>query len=103
VIVGTIFIQCRHQLVGGRFSIQSARERLPTKFTANWCSTWVMVHGLREARAISVPDLWSMTGGDVQVDNLQQHQQSGEANNFAIVALAERSIGYARVSICRLT
>jgi hypothetical protein len=62
-----------------------------------------MVHGLREAQAISSPDLWSMTGVHVQVDNLQQHQQSGEANNFASVALVERSIGHARVSICRLT
>jgi hypothetical protein len=45
-----------------------------------------------------------MTGGHVQVDKTYYSNTSNraEANNFGIVALVERSTGYAHDSICRL-
>jgi hypothetical protein len=48
------------------------------------------------------PDFWSMTGGHVQVDKTYYSNTSSraEANNSGIVALVERSTGYARASIC---
>jgi hypothetical protein len=57
-----------------------------------------MVHRMREALSDLEPGLWSTAGRHVEVeqDQIEQHQQSCEANNSAIVALVERSIGHAR-------
>jgi len=65
------------------------------------------VHGASHARSPERTRARTMVNGGSsrrgRQDLIQQHQQSGEANNSAIFALVERSIGHARVTICRLT